>query len=52
MHFSLSRRAREVANDVFKPILVTSLEFSDVTKLNCDLPSNVVFIDACPFNSL
>ena len=49
MQLSLSRRAREVGNDVFKLILVTSLEFSDVTKLNCDLPSNVVLIVACPF---
>ena len=39
MQISLSCRAREVADDVSKPILVTSLKFGD-------LPSNIVLI-AC-----
>ena len=33
MQLSLSRHALEVAEDVSKPILVTSLKFGDVTNL-------------------
>ena len=43
---SLSRRARDVADDVYDPILVTSLKF--VTSKTSDLPLNVVLIAGMP----